>query len=96
MRSFIRAVNRRGCGICAEVARYCAVRHITVHCPITERGLAHEWFHGCEYINPDAIAQDELGDWNDAQTVLRAAKLATERRETCLNEGRMPAMSLCC
>ncbi len=24
---------------------------------ITERGLAHEWFHDCEYINPDAIAQ---------------------------------------
>ncbi len=55
---------------------------------ITERGLAHEWFHGCEYINPDTIAQDELGDWNDAETVLRAAKLATERRETCLNELR--------
>lgn len=55
---------------------------------ITERGLAHEWFHGCEYINPDAIAQDELGDWNDAEIVLRAAKLATERRETCLNERR--------
>ncbi len=47
---------------------------------ITERGLAHEWFHDCEYVNPDAIAQDELGDWNDAATVLRAAQLATERR----------------
>jgi hypothetical protein len=55
---------------------------------ITERGLAHEWFHDCEYVNPDAIAQDELGDWNDAETVLRAARLATERREACLREGR--------
>lgn len=55
---------------------------------ITERGLAHEWFHDCEYVNPDAIAQDELGDWNDAATVLRAAQLATERREACLREGR--------
>ncbi len=55
---------------------------------ITERGLAHEWFHDCEYVNPDTIAQDELGDWNDAQTVLRAAQLATERREACLREGR--------
>jgi hypothetical protein len=55
---------------------------------ITERGLAHEWFHDCEYVNPDAIAQDELGDWNDAETVLRAAQLATERREACLREGR--------
>lgn len=32
---------------------------------ITERGLAHEWFEGCEYINPDLIAQQDLGDWND-------------------------------
>jgi predicted ABC-type ATPase len=55
---------------------------------ITERGLAHEWFHDCEYVNPDAIAQDELGDWNDANTVLRAAQLATERREACLRDGR--------
>lgn len=50
--------------------------------------LAHEWFHGCEYVNPDTIAQDELGDWNDPATVLRAAQLATERREACLREGR--------
>jgi predicted ABC-type ATPase len=55
---------------------------------ITERGLAHEWFRGCEYVNPDLIAQDELGDWNDPDTVLRAAQLATERREACLREGR--------
>jgi predicted ABC-type ATPase len=55
---------------------------------ITERGLAHEWFQGCEYVNPDAIAQDELGDWNDPEVVLRAAQLATDRREACLREGR--------
>ncbi|HYQ05337.1 MAG TPA: zeta toxin family protein [Polyangiaceae bacterium] len=55
---------------------------------ITERGLAHEWFHDCEYINPDVIAQDELGDWNDAETVFRAARLATERREACLRDRR--------
>src|SRR4029077_8857189 len=55
---------------------------------ITERGLAHEWFHDCEYVNPDTIAQDELGDWNDPAIVLRAAQLATERREACLREGR--------
>lgn len=55
---------------------------------ITERGLAHEWFGGCEYVNPDVIAQEELGDWNDPQTVLRAAQVAEERRETCLRERR--------
>jgi predicted ABC-type ATPase len=54
---------------------------------ITERGLAHDWFDGCEYVNPDLVAQ-ELGDWNDPATVLRAAQIATERREACLREGR--------
>lgn len=55
---------------------------------ITERGLAHEWFGGCEYVNPDVIAQEELGDWNDPQTILRAAQVAEERREACLRERR--------
>jgi predicted ABC-type ATPase len=54
---------------------------------ITERGLAHEWFDECEYVNPDLVAQ-EIGDWNDPETVLRAAKLAAERREVCLREQR--------
>lgn len=51
---------------------------------ITERGLAHEWFDGCEYINPDLIARDEFGDWNSPQAVLQAANLAQTRRESCL------------
>ena len=55
---------------------------------VTEAGLAHQWFEGCEYINPDNIAQRELGDWNNPIAVLRAAQLATERREACLREGR--------
>jgi predicted ABC-type ATPase len=55
---------------------------------VTEAGLAHRWFDGCEYINPDLIAQHELGDWNDPKAVLEAAQRATERREACLREGR--------
>lgn len=55
---------------------------------ITDAGLAHQWFDGCEYINPDLIAQQEFGDWNDPQAVLKAAQLATERREACLRDGR--------
>jgi hypothetical protein len=39
---------------------------------ITERGLAHEWFHDCEYVNPDVIAQ----------ALKRAAKTATPLRTT--------------
>ncbi len=55
---------------------------------ITDRGLAHEWFEGCEYINPDLIAQRELGDWNDPKAVLEAARIAEQRREACLGAGR--------
>lgn len=55
---------------------------------VTDAGLAHQWFAGCEYINPDLIAQRELGDWNDPKAVLQAAQLATERREACLRQGR--------
>lgn len=55
---------------------------------VTDAGLAHQWFEGCEYINPDLIAQRELGDWNDPRAVLQAAQLAAERREACLREGR--------
>ncbi len=53
---------------------------------ITERGLAHEWFAGCEYINPDLIARDEFGDWNSQAAVLKAVGVAAERRERCLDE----------
>ena len=55
---------------------------------ITERGLAHEWFEGCEYVNPDVIAQEELGDWNDPGAVLQAVRIAAERREACLRDRR--------
>lgn len=55
---------------------------------VTERGLAHEWFAGCVYVNPDFIARDEFGDWNSESAVLQAANLASERRERCVAERR--------
>ena len=55
---------------------------------VTEEGLAHEWFGGCEYINPDLIARDEFGDWNSPTSVTRAAQVAQERRERAIAEGR--------
>ena len=55
---------------------------------ITERGLAHTWFAGCEYINPDNIARDDFGGWNDPASVLAAANAAQARRESCLAQGR--------
>jgi predicted ABC-type ATPase len=55
---------------------------------VTERGLAHEWFGGCEYINPDIIARDEFGDWNSDSAVRKAANVAQERRERAVRERR--------
>ena len=46
---------------------------------VTERGLAHTWFAGCEYINPDNIARDEFGGWNDPMAVIAAANAAKLR-----------------
>ncbi|OGQ16987.1 MAG: AAA family ATPase [Deltaproteobacteria bacterium RBG_16_71_12] len=48
---------------------------------VTERGLRHEWFHGCEYVNPDNIARDVFGDWNSPDAVLKAATEADRRRK---------------
>jgi predicted ABC-type ATPase len=58
---------------------------------VTERGLAHEWFTGCQYINPDFIARDEFGDWNAPDAILKAAQLASQRREDYLANGQSMA-----
>ena len=58
---------------------------------VTERGLAHEWFAGCQYINPDFIARDEFGDWNSPDAILKAAQLASQRREDYLANSQSMA-----
>lgn len=35
-------------------------------------------------VNPDRIAQEEFGNWNDPSAVLKAAQKAEEIREDCL------------
>lgn len=52
---------------------------------ITTQILKHEWIKGCFYINPDQIAQEEFGDWNNSENVFKAAKLAEERRLNCIS-----------
>ena len=52
----------------------------------TERLLANEWSADSLYINPDNIAQEEFGDWNDNNAILLAAKRATELRYQCLEQ----------
>jgi len=52
---------------------------------ITEKLLRHEWMEGCVYINPDFIAQQEFGDWNSPEAVIKAVNRAKEMREDCLS-----------
>jgi len=55
---------------------------------LTSQILKHKWIEDCVYINPDNIAQEEFGDWNNLESVLKAAKLATLIREECLENGK--------
>ena len=51
---------------------------------ITERLRRDYWSEGVEYLNPDEIARDRFGDWNDPTTVLQAARWTEARREELL------------
>jgi len=55
---------------------------------ITRAILQHKWMKGCEYINPDDIAQNEFGDWNNRNAILRAAQKAASLREQFLAERK--------
>ncbi len=55
---------------------------------ITNKLLNHKWVEECLYINPDNIAQDLFGDWNNKASVLNAAIHSTELREKCLIEKK--------
>ena len=55
---------------------------------ITSKILKHDWIEDCVYINPDNIAKDTFGDWNSSEAIFNAAKLSTQMREDCINEGK--------
>ncbi len=55
---------------------------------LTTQILKHDWIEDCLYINPDNIAQEKFGDWNDSEAVMKAAKYATILREECLENGK--------
>ncbi len=55
---------------------------------ITEKLLRHEWMQGCEYVNPDIIAQQQFGNWNSPEAVIKAANQAQIIRDKCLSEKR--------
>lgn len=54
----------------------------------TTQLLRYEWTGNSLYINPDNIAQQQFGDWNSPEAVLKAAKEATRLRYECLEQRR--------
>lgn len=58
---------------------------------ITEKLLRHEWMDGCVYINPDIIAQEKFGGWNDQTAIIKAAQHAQKIREDCLIRSKSMA-----
>ena len=55
---------------------------------VTTKSLNHEWLEDSEYINPENIAKDKFGDWNNRDAVLKAAIFCKNWRERCLAESR--------
>ena len=55
---------------------------------VTSKILHHEWLEDSEYINPDNVARDIFGDWNNQESVLKAANYCNEWRERCLAEHK--------
>ena len=50
--------------------------------------IKHEWADQCVYINPDEIAQNMFGDWNDINAVRQAVEYCEEWREQLLREHK--------
>ena len=50
--------------------------------------IKHEWEESCEYINPDEIAQNKFGDWNDPNAVRQAVEYCEEWREQLLRDHK--------
>ena len=55
---------------------------------ITQKFLHHEWAEGITYINPDQVAKDIFGDWNNQDAVLKAANYCSALREECLEQKK--------
>lgn len=55
---------------------------------LTSKILHHEWLEDSEYINPDNVARDIFGDWNNQDAVLKAANYCNDWREKCLAEKK--------
>jgi predicted ABC-type ATPase len=55
---------------------------------VTQKFLHHEWSEGTLYINPDVVANEKFGDWNNPDSVIKAAEYCSNLREDCLKEKK--------
>lgn len=55
---------------------------------ITSKILRHEWLEDAVYINPDIIAQEMFGDWNNKEAVMNSVEYCENLRENCLVENK--------
>ncbi|MDE7024984.1 MAG: zeta toxin family protein [Paramuribaculum sp.] len=55
---------------------------------ITSKIINHEWLEDSEYINPDNVAHNIFGDWNNRDAILQAANYCNNWRERCLTEKK--------
>lgn len=53
---------------------------------ITSKILHHEWLENAIYINPDIIAQEKFGDWNNQDAVMKSVRYCENLREECLTK----------
>lgn len=53
---------------------------------VTQRFLHHEWSDGILYINPDIVANEKFGDWNNHDSIVKAAHYCEMLREECLSK----------
>ncbi len=51
---------------------------------ITEKLLKHSWLKNMVYINPDIIAQEKFGGWNNQESFIKAANYAQDLRQDCI------------
>lgn len=55
---------------------------------ITSKILHHEWLEDALYINPDVIAQEKFGDWNNQEAIAKSVRYCEQLREDCLVQKR--------
>lgn len=51
---------------------------------VTQRIRRDHWSDGVTYLNPDEVARDRFGDWNNPEHSLKAAAWVSEEREHLL------------